>query len=1055
MRVLHIADLHIRCSPTTEDRIDEYRAVFRRLVEKVRLQTVDACLIAGDVFHSKYKCSARGAEIFAWLVRVLSEIFPVYVLAGNHDIQQENPGSPDLVTAVLGGSQPNVHVMNRTSTYKCGKLSFSVVTVQDALEGGASRGHARALPPFPRDPTAEFSVAAFHGPVSYSRLSNGSELRDGVPASWFAGFDAVLLGDIHAPQVHRATLAESDLRSARWTWEEGAGPWGYCGSTVQQNFGEPIFRHGYMVWDLAEREVTHYHVDNDHGFADAYLEDGRWLVRLGEGEFVEKGSPILPRSLQFRVKSETGRFERARLAESPAIRQVHSPVPDVDVAAYLASSEDFDDEWGIAEDLSRARFFESGVPARIRARIDAFRKSADSVRERQPIPLEPFSVRRLAIKDVLCYAGLEVDFEGLRGRVVGLEGPNSSGKSSFIESICIAVFGTGYRAPDGFVRHGAEKAETEVVVNDCVIRRTFVVAKGRVHAKSAEFERGGVVLRKGKVAVDAIVKATFGTLDMFLTSSCVTQGNDNDFLDMSRERRAAYLDGVLGLSSIEATEACLKEAYLIQKSIAEYLEARAEGMVFEDPVPILARLEDMRSADLAADERALEEECAALQCAPASRVDVAAGEAEIARTRVSSTPLVEVEGRTVATAREYDEVLRDYEGLGPEPPRASRGPFDTWALEPEADASALRAERSAAEEEIAEVSEETRALLREKAEVLESRPARPSITREERAMLDGPDPGPPPPTKSEPHNPECWACTARNGSRDPFAAWFWANVPQKRVFDEYEEWSARIAEVSSRLGEREAAAESLARSIKDLEGMIAQSEDAEYARWAARETRLRDELFTAAARERRARERVAQLRDGIAHMRYADALGRLAHVRRRRSEMEMEIARASEEAARIAERNDAFRALSEDLEREQRKAASLKRLHDHFRAYKAHLYRTAIGPRICETANEILGGIAPVRVSERDMVFSVNGMSANRAGGFYRSIASIAIRIAISKTCTQMFVDEGFVACDSANVCNVAPFLRRLLTVFEGVLVCSHIDAIMEETDTRWSFSRA
>ena len=1063
MRILHIADLHIRCSPTSDDRFDEYQTVFRRLVDMVRGQSVDACLIAGDVFHSKYKCSARGAELFVWLVRTLSEISPVYVLAGNHDFQQEDPTSPDLVTAVLGGSRTNVHasacqervhVMNETSTYKCGRLSFSVVTVQDALETGASRGHLSALPPFPRDPSAEFNVAVFHGPVSYSRLPNGSDLRDGVPSSWFSRFDAVLLGDIHAPQVHRASLVSRNRKTSRWTWDDGAGPWGYCGSTIQQNFGEPIFGHGFMVWDLAEREVTHFHVDNDHGFADAYFEDGRWTVKLGENDFVDKASPLLPMSLQFRVKSETGRFERARLCEYPAIRQVQNPVPDQDIAAYLASSEHFDDEWVIAEDISKASFFESGVPSRIRTRIETFRKSAANARDQQARALESFSVRRLVIHNVLCYADLEVDFEALRGRVVGLAGPNSSGKSSFIESICIAIFGAGYRAPDGIVRRGTSKATTEVVVNDCVIRRTFAVVKGRVSAKSAEFERDGVVVRKGKVAVDAIVRSTFGTLDMFLASSCVTQGNDNDFLAMSCERRVAYLDGVLGLSSIEATEACLKEAYLIQKNIAEYLDARVEGMAFEDPAPREVSLRELRAMDLSAEERRAAEECASLQCKPASRVDVAAAEAEIETIRVSSTPLVEVSGRYVATDCEYEDVLREYEGLGAPPPLPTSVPdhLVEGGKDLIGDAVELRAKRESAKNMIGELEADIRSLLRAKTEALEARPTPPSITKEERAILDGPAPALP--RTHEPHNPECWACNARGDGPDPFASWFHENFAQREVFDTHEAWSARKDEISKQLAELETETESQKRALRELDKRIAVSENADYVLWAARERTLRDELFTTAAREKLARARLASLREGLAHTRYSDALSRLERVRRRAASIELEIKRDAAEIERITQRNDAFHEASRALDLELSKAESLKRLYEHFKGYKAHLYRTAIGPRICETANEILDGLAPVRVSESDMVFSVNGMSPSRAGGFYRSVASIAIRIAISKTCTQMFVDEGFVACDTANVRNVVPFLRRLLTVFEGVLVCSHIDAIMDETDVRWTFSR-
>lgn len=76
---------------------------------------------------------------------------------------------------------------------------------------------------------------------------------------------------------------------------------------------------------------------------------------------------------------------------------------------------------------------------------------------------------------------------------------------------------------------GEVAGSTEVTVNDTVIRREFTNKSGRVSTKIATVSRDGVVIHKGKVAVDTYVKATFGTIDMFLTSSCITQKNDCDF----------------------------------------------------------------------------------------------------------------------------------------------------------------------------------------------------------------------------------------------------------------------------------------------------------------------------------------------------------------------------------------------------------------------------------------------------------------------------------------------------------------------------------------------
>ena len=60
----------------------------------------------------------------------------------------------------------------------------------------------------------------------------------------------VLLGDIHKIQ-------EFNYRGI---------PIKYCGSLVQQNFGETIDNHGYTLWDLESKTNVHVEIPNNYGF---------------------------------------------------------------------------------------------------------------------------------------------------------------------------------------------------------------------------------------------------------------------------------------------------------------------------------------------------------------------------------------------------------------------------------------------------------------------------------------------------------------------------------------------------------------------------------------------------------------------------------------------------------------------------------------------------------------------------------------------------------------------------------------------------------------------
>jgi DNA repair exonuclease SbcCD ATPase subunit len=49
--------------------------------------------------------------------------------------------------------------------------------------------------------------------------------------------------------------------------------------------------------------------------------------------------------------------------------------------------------------------------------------------------------------------------------------------------------------------------------------------------------------------------------------------------------------------------------------------------------------------------------------------------------------------------------------------------------------------------------------------------------------------------------------------------------------------------------------------------------------------------------------------------------------------------------------------------------------------------------------------------------------------------------------CEQIFIDEGFTACDKQNLSLVPGFLKNLLNTFSGVVIMSHIDVIKESMD--------
>ena len=74
-------------------------------------------------------------------------------------------------------------------------------------------------------------------------------------ATIFNDHDYALLGDIHKPQ-----FLDQDRKV------------GYCGSTIQQNFGESQDK-GYMLWEIQDKDnhvVSHHTLRHPKAICDGY-----------------------------------------------------------------------------------------------------------------------------------------------------------------------------------------------------------------------------------------------------------------------------------------------------------------------------------------------------------------------------------------------------------------------------------------------------------------------------------------------------------------------------------------------------------------------------------------------------------------------------------------------------------------------------------------------------------------------------------------------------------------------------------------------------------------
>ena len=261
-KIFHISDIHIRHGDEKHSRYAEYDNVFDNLYKSIQkniqllqlLHDEFVIIITGDVFHNKNVIGNYGLTLYKKFILLLTSLGKTIIFHGNHDRNQNELYQPSLISSTL--DVPNLLILHKTQSFVISNIGFSYLSIDDTLDITTTSGRVNILPSFP--PIIEnvlVKIALFHGTFANVKLYNGTDVNDTqnpYPLSLLDGFDLAILGDIHLRQkgVFNSTL------------------WGYSGSLIQQNFGEDIIDHGYLIWDIYTKIATDVNVYNHYGMVN-------------------------------------------------------------------------------------------------------------------------------------------------------------------------------------------------------------------------------------------------------------------------------------------------------------------------------------------------------------------------------------------------------------------------------------------------------------------------------------------------------------------------------------------------------------------------------------------------------------------------------------------------------------------------------------------------------------------------------------------------------------------------------------------------------------------
>jgi DNA repair exonuclease SbcCD ATPase subunit/DNA repair exonuclease SbcCD nuclease subunit len=539
-KIYHLADLHIR----NLQRHKEYKEVFKKFLKQVEDDKIQDSIIylAGDIAHAKTEMSPELIREISWFLTECSKLRETFLITGNHDCNLNNNHRLDVLTPIIDNlNNPHIHYLRDTGVYNYNNITFVVYSILDKKENW----------PLAKDIEGENKICLFHGPVNKAQTDIGYVVSsNSFTVDMFEGFDMAMLGDIHK----RQTFGEG--------WEHVA----YAGSMVQQNHGEMLENHGYLLWDVPTRTFTEHHLHNDYGFLTIDVVNGQipqWVY-----DEIDTKLPKNPR-LRLRFTNTEASEMKLRITELKELFNVAEvTVTRTDTIGQLKTNsklnknivgnvkdETFQNQL-IRDYLERQFLLEDSDLDKISEINKEINHRIDDSELAENILWVP---KTLEFSNMFSYGeGNKVRFENAQG-VIGIFAPNASGKSSLFDALSFCIFDKTSRSSSSknILNNQKDnfycKFNFEIDGVDYFIERSARwTRKGTNLSVNVNFwkEDAGVTTSlNGEQRRDTNknIERYLGKFEDFVLTSLSLQGNNALFIDKSQSERKEILSQFIGV----------------------------------------------------------------------------------------------------------------------------------------------------------------------------------------------------------------------------------------------------------------------------------------------------------------------------------------------------------------------------------------------------------------------------------------------------------------------------------------------------------------------------
>ena len=539
-KVYHLADLHIR----NLQRHKEYKLVFNKFLKQVKQDNIEDSIIyiAGDIAHAKTEMSPELVQEISWFLTECAKLRETVLITGNHDCNLNNNYRLDVLTPIIENlSNPRIHYLRDTGVYNIHNLTFVVYSILDDKEN------------WPKGDTVdgENKIVLFHGPVNKAQTDIGYTVSsNSFQVDMFDGFDMAMLGDIHKRQ----------------TFGEGYEHIAYAGSMIQQNHGELLENHGYLLWDIPTRTFTEHHIHNDYGFLTVDVVKGK----IPQWVYDEVGTK-LPKHPRLRLrftKTEASDMKRIITELKKLFKVQEVTVTRTDTIGQLKTNqkinknivgdvknETFQNQL-IRDYLERQYLLENDELDKISALNTELNSRINQDDLAENILWTP---KDFEFSNMFSYGENNlVRFDRAQG-INGIFAPNASGKSSLFDALCFCIYDKTSRTTSSknILNNRKDnfycKFNFEIDGIDYFIERRAKWTRGGTNLKvDVNFwkEDAGVIESlngEQRRETNKNIEKYLGKFEDFVLTTLSLQGNNALFIDKSQSERKEILSQFIGV----------------------------------------------------------------------------------------------------------------------------------------------------------------------------------------------------------------------------------------------------------------------------------------------------------------------------------------------------------------------------------------------------------------------------------------------------------------------------------------------------------------------------